>query len=77
MKKHHPDETNIQTLSAKEIEQVGGSGVQFGTLGVGEDGRYEIVGTASLSPLYAKLGGKWVPLGTEPFIGPAASELGI
>lgn len=77
MKQHHSDAINIQPLTAKEIEQVAGAGVRFGTLGVGEDGRYEIVGTAGLAPLYVKFGGKWVPLGTEPFIGPAASELGI
>ena len=77
MKQHHSDKTKIQSLTAEEIEQVAGAGVQFGTLGVGEDGRYEIVGTGGRAPLYVKFGGKWVPLGTEPFIGPAASELGI
>ena len=77
MKQPHSNETKIQPLTAAEIEQVAGAGVRFGTLGVGEDGRYEIVGTTGLSPLYVKFGGTWVPLGTEPFIGPAASELGI
>lgn len=76
MKEHYTGASNIQTLTHGEVEQVGG-GFKFGTIGVGEDGRYEIVGTNGLSPLYVKMGGKWVPLGTEPFIGPAASELGI
>ena len=46
-------------------------------VGIGEDGQYEIVSTAGKSPLYFKFAGKWVPIGTEPFIGPPASELGI
>ena len=76
MKKHHSYKSNIHTLTAHEAEQVGG-GYQFGTVGVDRDGQYEIVPTNSKSPLYINVGGRWVPLGTEPFIGPPASELGI
>lgn len=64
----------VRSLTEDEIGQVSG-GVQFGTLGLDPDGRYEIVRTTGISALYAKILGKWVPLGTEPFIGPAASEL--
>lgn len=76
MKTKHLNESKLDTLTDTEIAQVAG-GSRYGTVGIGEDGRYEIVSTTSKSPLYFKFSGKWVPIGTEPFIGPAASELGI
>jgi hypothetical protein len=74
MHNRNTQDSDMKTLSAEEIQQVAG-GVQFGTLGLDPDGRYKIVPSTSGSPIYAKILGKWTPLGTEPFIGPAASEL--
>lgn len=74
MKNQTINDAVIDTLTNDEIEQVAG-GVQFGTLGRDANGGYEIVPTIGASSLYAKILGKWVPLGTEPFVGPAASEL--
>ena len=76
MKNSHAKEQELEIMTAAEVEQVSG-GTIYGTVGVSEDGRYEIVSTTGKSPLYVRFGGKWVPIGTEPFIGPPASELGI
>jgi hypothetical protein len=68
----------LQTLSTEEIERVAGAGgTIFGdpTVDPTRPGGLTISPTTGLSPLYVRLMGKWVPLGTEPFIGPAASEL--
>lgn len=76
MKKNHPHEQKLETITAAELAQVTG-GSRYGTVGIGEDGQYKIVSTTGKSPLYFEFAGKWVPIGTEPFIGPPASELGI
>lgn len=70
--------TQLETLSPEEIARVAGAGgLVFGnpTHDPQRPGGLTITPTTTLSPLYARLFGKWVPLGSEPFIGPAASEL--
>lgn len=79
MKHTSHEGSELKALNTSEIGRVAGAGgIVFGLPqhDPATPGGYTIVPSNGASPaLYAKLFGKWVPLGSEPFIGPAAGEL--
>ncbi|MDJ0738655.1 MAG: hypothetical protein QNJ91_03000 [Gammaproteobacteria bacterium] len=79
MKRTPQQSSELTALSTAEIDRVAGAGgIVFGRPqhDPATPGGYTIVPSNGAAPaLYAKLFGKWVPLGSEPFIGPAAGEL--